>query len=127
MAIAAKINITDQVLQIAEDLGYEAMKESTTPPFRIFGWFRERPFRPDIVVKRDDRSAIVVVRSHPIMMYDIFLTDQLRRKEGTEALVCVSDSAFSRVRGSSFEYAEELGVHLCRLSEFGDALEELLD
>ena len=127
MAIATESSITDQVVQIAESLGYEARKEPITPPFRIFGWFRERPFRPDIVVNRDDRFAVVVVRSHPIMMYDIFLTDQLRRKEGAEALVCVSDSAFGRVRGSSFEYAEELGVHLCRLSEFGDALEKLLD
>ena len=127
MAIAAKRPIKDQVLQIAEEMGYEAMKEPAPPRFRIFGWFRERPFRPDIVVKRDGRSAIVVVRSHPIILYDIFLTDQLRRKEGAEAVVCVSDSAFDRVRGSSFEYAEELGVHLCRLSEFGDALEELLD
>ena len=127
MAIATKSNIKDQVLQIAEDLGYEARKEPAPPQFRIFGWFRERPFRPDIVVKRDDRSAIVVVRSHPILLYDISLTDRLRRKEGTEALVCVSDSAFDRVRGSSFEYADELGIHLCPLSEVGDALRELLE
>lgn len=127
MAIAAEINITDQVLQIAEDLGYEAVKEPTTPPFRIFGWFRERPFRPDIVVKRDDKSAIVIVRSHPMMMYDVFQAYQARLQGNAQALICVSDSAFERVRGSAIEYADELGVHLCRLSEVGDALEELLD
>ena len=127
MAIVSESRITDKVLQIAESSGYEAVKEPESPPFRIFGWFKGRSFRPDIVLRRHNRSAIVVVRSHPVIMYDIFLTNQMRERDGAEALICVSDSAFDRVRGSAIEYAEELGVHLCPLSEAGDALKYLLD
>ncbi len=127
MAIVTESHITDQVLQIAESCGYEAIKEPETPPFRIFGWFRERNFRPDIVLKRHNKSAIVVVRSHPVMMYDVFLTYQMRLSEDAQALICVSDSSFKRIRRSTIEYAEELGVHLCRLSEVEHALEKLLD
>ncbi len=121
-----RVILRTRYFQIAEDLGYEARKEPEPPPFRILGWFRGRNFRPDIVLKRHNRSAIVVVRSHPIMMYDVFLTYQIREREGTEALICVSDSVFDRIRGSAIEYADELGVHLCRLSEVEHALEKLL-
>lgn len=127
MAIVSEIHIRDQVRHIAEDLGYETWKEPAAPRSRFFGWFRERPFRPDIVVKRDDRSAIVIVRSHPMMMYDVFQAHQARIQWNAQALICVSDSAFERVRGSAIEYADELGVHLCRLSEVGDALSGLLE
>ena len=78
-------------------------------------------------MRRNNKSAIVVVRSNPVIFYDIFLTNQLRERDGSEALICVSDSAFGRVRGSSFEYADELGVRLCPLSEVGDELKNLLD
>ena len=61
------------------------------------------------------------------MMYDVFLTHQARGKEDTGALICVSDADFPRIRGSSREYASDLNVRLCPLSEVGDALKELLD
>ena len=119
-----------RVMEAASDLGYEATIEPDSPPFRIFGWFRGREFKPDIVVRRQDKSAVVVTRSSPAIMYEVFLTDQVRRKLGsndTGALICVEDSAFSRVRKSSKDYAEDLNVRLCPLSEVGDVLKELLD
>lgn len=118
-----------RVVEAANDLGYEATVEPNSPPFRIFGWFRGREFKPDVVVRRQDKSAVVVARSSPAIMYDVFLTDQVRQKLGTNnagALICVEDSAFSRVRKSSKEYAEDLNVRLCPLSEVGDVLRELL-
>ena len=48
-------------------------------------------------------------------------------KEDIGALICVTDDAFPRVRESSKEYAHDLDVRLCPLSEVGDALKELLD
>ena len=116
-----------EVIQAANDIGYEAAMVPDTVPFRIFGWFRGRQFRPDIVVKHNGRTAIVVIKSRPAMMYDVFLTHQARGKEDTGALICVSDAAYPRIRESSREYAKDLNVRLCPLSEVGDALKELLD
>lgn len=124
--------LVNQVVKVANGLGpgYQATVEANSPPFRIFGWFRGREFQPDVIVKRLDKSAVVVARSSPAIMYDVFLTDQVRRKLGTRetgALICVADSAFPRVRKSSKEYANDLDVRLCPLSEVGGVLKELLD
>lgn len=115
------------VIQVANDIGYEATVVPDTIPFRVFGWFRGRQFRPDLIVKHDDRTAIVVTKSRPVMMYDIFLTHQVRGVEDTGALICVSDAAYPRIKESSREYAKDLDVRLCPLSEVGEALKELLD
>ena len=122
--------VAGHIVKAASSLGYEATIEPDNPPFRVFGWFRGREFRHDVLVKHHDRSAIVVARSSPAIMYDVFLTDQARRKLGKEdigALICISDAAFPRVRDSSREYARDLNVRLCPLSEVGGALKELLD
>jgi hypothetical protein len=127
MAKVAENTMEIQVAEVASDLGYEAIIEPDRTPFRLFGWFRERQFRPDVVVKHQGRVTIVVTKSRPAMMYDIFLTHQVRRKEDTGAIICVSDAAYHRVRDSSREYANDLNVRLCPLSEVGDVLKELLD
>ena len=119
--------ITNQIVQVAREFGYEAIREPVSPPFRIFGWFRGRRFGPDIVVRHDNRSAIVVAKSRPAVMYDVFITDQLRGKKDTGALICVSDASFRRIRDSATDYALELDVRLCSLSGVGDILRELLD
>ena len=123
-------SVAGQIMEAASKSGYEATMEPDRPPFRIFGWFRGREFRPDVIVKRHGKSAIVVARSSPAIMYDVFLTHKARQKLGGEdigALICVTDDAFPRVRKSSKEYANDLNVRLCPLSEVGDALKELLD
>ena len=119
-----------QVMEVASNLGYEATIEPDSSPFRIFGWFRGREFKPDVIVKRQGKSAFVVARPSAAIMYDVFLTDQVRRKLGSDntgALICIADSAFSRVRQSSKNYADDLNVRLCPLSEVGDALKEMLE
>ena len=132
MAKVLDNRVADQVVKVASGLGpgYEATTEPDSPPFRIFGWFRGREFKPDVIVKRHNKSVIVVARSSPAIMYDVFLTNEARQKfdgKDIRALICVADSAFPRVRKSSKDYAKDLNVQLCPLSEVGDALKELLD
>lgn len=130
MAKVLENPVANQVMRVASDFGYQATIEPDRPPFRIFGWFRGREFKPDVLVKHHNKSAIVVARSSPVIMYDVFLTNQLRQKLGKDdvgALICVPDAAFPRIRGSSREYAKDLNVRLCPLSEVGDVLKELLD
>ena len=127
MARVSESPVEYEIIQVANDIGYEATIVPDATPFRLFGWFRGRQFKPDIVVKHDGRAAIVVLKSRPAMMYDILLTHQARGKEDTGALICVSDAAYPRIKDSSREYANDLNVRLCPLSGVGDVLKELLD
>ena len=126
MARVSESPVEHEVIQVAENIGYEAKIVPDAIPFRFFGWFRGRQFKPDIVVNHGGQSAIVVLKSRPAMMYDILLTHQARGKEDTGALICVSDSAYPQIKESSKEYAEDLNVRLCPVSEVGDVLRELL-
>lgn len=130
MAKVSENRVAMEVARVAEDFGYEAKIEKEDPDFRILDLFRERKFKPDVIVKHNNRSAIVVARSDHLIFRDVFLTDQLRKKRDKKdfgALICVDDSSFDRVLGSSSEqYADDLNVRLCRLSDVGDVLKEML-
>ena len=118
--------IANRIVEIAQSLDYVATLEPEREPFRLFGWFRERKFRPDVRVQNGTRAAIVVVKSRPVMVYDVFLTDQVRGQKGTQALMCVPDTIFPQIRESARQYAEELDVRLCSLSDAGQELQALL-
>ena len=130
MAKVTGNQVAIEVARVAEELGYEARIEKDDPDFHILDLFRQRKFKPDVIVKHNNRSAIVVARSHPLIFYIVALTDQLRKKRDKKdfgALICVDDSSFDRVIGSSSEeYADDLNVRLCRLSDVGDVLKEML-
>ena len=78
--------MASQIVDVAESLGYVATMEPGGEPFRLFGWFRERKFQPDIRVDNGNRSAIIVVKSRLVTVYDVFLTDKVRGKKGIGAL-----------------------------------------
>ena len=119
--------LANRIVEIAQSLDYTATIEPEREPFRLFGWFRERKFRPDVRVQNGSRSAIVVVKSRPVMVYDVFLTNQVRGKKGTAALMCVPDTIFPQIRESARQYAEELDVRLCSLSDAGQELQASLE
>ena len=127
MKKAVESDFASQVLEIAQSYGYDATREQDNAPFRLFGWFRGRTFKPDIVVGNEDRSAIVVVKSRSVMIYDVFLAHQARPKSDVGALICVPDNLFSRIRESAKAYAEELDVHLCSLSNLKKELRTILE
>ena len=127
MARVSENAIANKIVEIAQSLDYVATIEPEREPLRLFGWFRERQFRPDVRVQSGSRSAIVVVKSRPVMVYDVFLTDQVRGQKGTGALMCVPDALFPQIRESARQYAEELDVHLCPLSDAGQELQALLE
>lgn len=126
MARVLENSIASDIVDIAQSLGYVATMEPEGEPFRLFGWFRGRQFRPDIRVKNGNRSVIIVVKSRPVMIYDVFLTDQVRGEKSTGAIICFPDVMSGGIRGSAREYAEELDVSLCPLSDAGQELQALL-
>lgn len=123
--VTAKTPATEQILETARSLGYEATFDPYKPS-PIIRWFRGRNFRPDILVKNHHREVIVVVMTGLASFTLVHFTHLERRKEDTGALICVSDGAFPMLPASTLKYAKELNVRLCPLSEVGDALKELL-
>ena len=77
-------------------------------------------------MRREERSAVVEIKSRPIMIYDVFLVHQARPKPSAAALICVPDNPFSRTRESAREYAQDLDVQLCSLSNLKKELKTLL-
>jgi hypothetical protein len=124
--VTVKTPATEQILETALSLGYEAIFDPYKPS-RVVRWFRGRDFRPDILVKNGNREAIVVAMSGLASFTLVHFTHLERRKGDTGALICVSDSAFPNLPKSTRDYANDLNVRLCPLSEVGDALKELLD
>ncbi len=116
-----------EVLDVAIALGYEATMVSDTFRLPALGWVRGGNRLPDLVVKGKDRTAIVEIKTRPVMIYDIFQIDQMRENQDVGAIFCVPDSAFNRIRNSVREYAGELNVQLCPLSKVGEAMKSILD
>ena len=127
MSTVSDRKLVEQVRDIAQSLGYRATLEPRASQIRVFGWFRGREFRPDIYLERSGRSVIVEVSSRPVLTYDIFQVDQMRRGKVIGALICVADPAYGRIKNSVMDYAEELNVHLCKLSDARSALGDLLN
>lgn len=127
MARLAEDTIANQIVEIAQSLHYIVTIEPDREPFRLFGWFRGRKFRPDILVKNGSRSAIVVIKLRPVMVYDVFLMDQIRENKESGALICVPDRLLEQIRPSAWEYAKELDVRLCSVSGAGQELRALLE
>ena len=126
MATTSGDTMTNKIVEIAQSLGYAPKMEPDTAQFRIFGWFRGRKFRPDLRVENGSRSAVVVVKARSVMTYDVFLTHQARESRDAGALICVPDALFPQIRESTREYADELDVRLCRMSDVGEELKALL-
>lgn len=127
MSKVSEYSVVDKVEEVTLRLGYDATLDLATPPFRIFGWFRKRKFRPDIIVKHDNRAIVVATKSRPVMLYDVFLIDQARKGKDMGAPICVPDDSFAGILESSKDYADERNVRLCPVSEVGDALRSLLN
>lgn len=127
MARLSEDTVANQIVEIAQSLNYVATIEPDREPFRLFGWFRERKFRPDIHVKNGSRSAIVAVKSRPVMVYDVLLADKARRREKHGALICVPDEILEKIRPSAWDYAKDLDVRLCSVSGAGQELQALLE
>ncbi len=126
MSTVTDKGLVKQIRDTAQSLGYTATLEPRKSQIRVFGWFRGREFRPDIVLENQGRSAIVEVSTRPVMTYDVFQVDQMRDRKDIRALICAPDSAYRRIKEGVKEYASELDVRLCALSEVGDVLKELL-
>ena len=125
MAKTSETPVFDEIVEVAHKLGYKTKINPYEPSF-ISQLFQGRGFRPDILVTNGGRKTIVVTMANGVGLGHVNLTNQARKNKDTGALICLPDWAFSRISDGTREYAGELGVRLCRLSEVGGVLKELL-
>ena len=127
MARISEKSMVNQVAEIAMSNGFKAKIEPERSLFQLFGWFSDRRFNPNMTVRNGDRVVAVVVMLHTVLLYDVYLTSQTAGKNDIGTILCIPDDSFRHVPGSVHEYAGQMDVRLCPLSQVGDALKELLD
>ena len=126
MALGQKETIAEQVGDIGRRFGYKTEFGHKTSPSRFWGLFRDRKYVPDILLKRGGRTAIVEVKTRPVVTYDIFQMAQMRGDSDLAALICAPDPEYYRIAPSVRVYAEDVGVEVCSFSGLDDALSNLL-
>ncbi len=127
MAMAQERAIFNRVRDIAKDLGYDTTFASEFSKPRFWPWLRETKFVPDVFLRRGGDTAIVEVKTRPVVTHDIFQMQKMREGRRMEALICVPNQAFHRIAPSVRAYAKTNNVSICRFSEIESALKELLE
>ena len=128
-----EISFIPQVEEIISGLGYKLTREPSRIPNRRL-WqddpaslVRGLKYRPDILVERGKKFAIVEVKTRPVLLGGIIQARQYADYFGAAVVLCVPDDIFPEIPGSVKKFAEEQGIRLCPLAEVGNALKDLLD
>ena len=119
MAKVSEKSTVEKIEELALNLGYTA----TTEPSKIRG----HRFKPDILVKHGRKFVVVEVKSRPPMLYDILQVSEYRKQGHAGSILCVPDDAFDRIPNSVRLYADQTGIHLCKLAQVGAKLKSMLD
>jgi hypothetical protein len=128
-----EISFIPQVEDIIRELGYKFTREPSKVPNRRL-WqddpaslVRGLRFRPDILVERGKKIAIVEVKTRPVLLGGVIQARQYADYFGAAVILCVPDDVFPEIPRSVKEFAEEQGIRLCPLADVGNALKDLLD
>ena len=128
-----EISFIPQVEDIIRESGYKLTREPSRVPNRRL-WqddpaslVRGLKYRPDILVERGKKFAIVEVKTRPVLLGGIIQARQYADYFGAAVILCVPDDVFPEIPASVKTFAEEQGVRLCPLDKIGNALKNLLD
>ena len=128
MTAMSQAEVVERAIERAELHGFRA-ELPVLKPVRRFFWRRmpERQAVPDFLVNHGQKSAAVEVKAITPLLGAVSQTREYADHFASEAVLCVSDDSFERIPGSVREYADRLKVRLCRVSEIGETLKELLE
>lgn len=124
-------SVTEQVADIARELGYQVSVRPTRVPHwkpwrdGVTSLFRGEKFNPELLVEHRGKFAVVVIRAR-VLFHAIIQTRRMADQARAEALLCLPDKGFAEVPGSGWEVAEKINVRLCPLSAVGETLREML-
>lgn len=122
-----------QVEDVIRKSGYQFIREPSKVPNRRL-WqddpaslVRGLKYRPDFLVERGKKFAIVEVKARPVLLGGVIQARQYADYFGADVILCVPDDVFPEIPGSVKKFAEEQGIHLCPPDKVGNALKDLLD
>lgn len=128
MTAMTQAEVVERAIEAAQLHGFRAELPNQKPARRLF-WRRTRDRRsiPDFLVNHGQKSAAVEVKAFTPLLGAVSQTREYADHFASEALLCVSDDSYERIPGSVRVYADHLKVRLCRVSEIGETLKELLE
>ena len=128
-----EISFIPQVEDVIRELGYKFTREPSKVPDRRL-WHddpaslvRGPRYRPDILVERDKKFAIVEVKTRPVLLGGVIQARQYADYFDAVVILCVPDDVFPEIPTSVKKFAEEQGIRLCPLVDVGNALKDLLN
>ena len=120
------------VWEVANHLGYEVVTQPSTRQWRslrsgyLFPVNFGRAFRPDMLVRHGDRSAVVEIKNTGVLFGGVEQVLQYAAAFNATGVLCIPDDAYSDVPASVSGYAEDENVFLCPISKIGDVLTDIL-
>ena len=127
-----EISFIPQVEDVIRELGYKLTREPSKVPNRKL-WqndpaslVRGLRYRPDILVERGKKFAIVEVKTRPVLLGGVIQARQYADYFDATVIICVPDNVFPEIPRSVKNFSEEQGIRLCPLGDVGDALKDLL-
>ena len=128
MTALSQAEVVERAIEAAELHGFRTAPPRRKPVRRLF-WQRTRAPEPlpDFLVSHGEKSAAVEVKAYTPLLGAVSQTREYADHFASQAVLCVSDDSFERIPGSVREYADHLKVRLCRVSEIGETLRDLLE
>ena len=127
-----EISFIPQVEDVIRELGYKLTREPSKVPNRKL-WqndpaslVRGLRYRPDILVERGKKFAIVEVKTRPVLLGGVIQARQYADYFDATVIICVPDNVSPEIPRSVKTFSEEQGIRLCPLGDVGDALKDLL-
>ena len=124
-------SVTEQVADIARELGYRV----TVRPTRVPHWkpwrdgvaslLRGDKFNPELLVEHRGKFAVVVIKAR-VLLHAIIQTRRMADYAKAGAILCLPDEGFAQVSESGREAAKKINVQLCPLSQVRETLQEML-
>ena len=128
-----EIDFMPQVEDAITNLGYKLTAEPTQfPNQRLWledplSLLRGPKYRPDFLVERDGKYAIVEVKSRLFLLEGVIQARKYADYTGLDVVICVPDELLEEIPGSVIDFADYLDVRLSALSEVDGVLKDLLD
>ena len=127
-----EIQMTNQILEVAQELGLKATLEPVvsndhTSRRRLWGRLRNsRIMRPDLRIEHEGKSVVVEVKRGQVLPGVVEQVLEYVDALDSKGVICVPDAVLPRIASSVTRYANSTDIHICSLSEVRDVLRLLL-
>ena len=132
MVEMTEMQMTNQILELAQELGFETRRSPRVSSYRGFKQRlsgerrRTEAMRPDLVVAHDGRVVVVEVKRGQVLPGGVEQVLDYVDALDAVGVLCVPDSVFPNIASSVVQYADRTHIRICSFSEVGEVLRKLL-